>query len=402
MGIALFAANDTWAGPIIEPITVLGLEITQAIQSLDQVVPLLRGKRTVVRLYLEPPASLEARVQAEISVSNGVGNPASYVAAINRLMLSPAHAELREQRRNGELSLNFILPQTAVESEQLEVEVKRIFTATGDLPFAGAVRVVRPLVAAPVLRIRAVGLRYLMTEPDGTGVQVSPEAFHFDRLRSFLLRTYPVAAVEWSQIVVQAHPLVAPPFSGPPVSGDDVVWRAKLNLAHAQLAALRAKDVDGGIDPRTHYYGLISDKGGFFRGAAKDIPGAPDPTVVAVGPAGDPSRYPALEWDTDPSFADWYGAHELGHTFGRFHPGFCGQDASDPNFPNASGRISDDALGDMVGFDVGDAALGLPLRAMPHERCHDVMTYCSDQWMSAYSYEAILARLRAEDEAFGS
>jgi hypothetical protein len=391
MGIALTPqAGGFAASP--DPIHVLGLEITQTIQNLAHEVPLLRGKRTVVRLYLEPPPSFSGTVRGEIAISPAAGLPALYVSSVNSVFMSAAQPGLARQRRSEDLSLNFVVPQEAIDSPRLVVDVKRLFTSTGDVPFEGSAPVAVRLEESPVLRVRAIGLRYVMTVAGGTSAAVSPEAFHFDRLRSFLLRAYPTAAIEWSQVVVQADSRITPPFG-------NTVWYRQLGLAHGQLAALRAKDIEGGTDPRTHYYGLISDQGGFFRGAANDVPTVPNPAVVAVGPAGDPSRYPALAWDTDPSFADWYGAHEIGHTFGRFHPGFCGQNRDDQRFPHADGRIGDPAL-DMIGFDVGDPALGLPLRAMPHERCHDLMTYCSHQWMSAYTYEGVLARLRDEDMTF--
>jgi len=202
---------------------------------------------------------------------------------------------------------------------------------------------------------------------------------------------------------VQANPLFSPPFSGQTTpDGFDPVWSSKLDLAHNQLSAIRAKDIDAGTDPRTHYYGIVSDAsaGLFFRGAAKDVPQTPDPTIVAVGPAGDPKQYSGLNWDKNRTFGDWYGAHELAHTFGRFHPGFCGgQDASDRNFPYRDGRIGDNAR-DMVGLDFGHPDLGLTMSTMNNETCHDIMTYCDYQWISAYSYEAILARLREEEARF--
>jgi hypothetical protein len=202
--------------------------------------------------------------------------------------------------------------------------------------------------------------------------------------------------------VVQADPVITPPFGSDPPADPDTVWLGQLDRAHNQLAALRAKDIEGGLDPRTHYFGMISDAsaGLFFRGAAKDIPAAPDPSVVAVGPTGNPRQYPSLQWDTSASYGGWYGTHELSHTFGRYHPGFCGQDASDPTFPYPEGRIGDGGHGDMVGFDTGDSALGLPMRAMANDHSHDIMTYCDYQWISSYTYLAVLDRLRQEVAQF--
>lgn len=54
----------------------------------------------------------------------------------------------------------------------------------------------------------------------------------------------------------------------------------------------------------------------------------------------------------------------------------------------------------MIGVDMGDPSLGIPMRVMANESCHDIMTYCDNQWISAYSYRAILDRLSAEDTLF--
>ena len=78
-------------------------------------------------------------------------------------------------------------------------------------------------------------------------------------------------------------------------------------------------------------------------------------------------------WDFDGTYGDWYTGHELGHTFGRKHPGFCGETHDDPAYPFVAGQLSnaDDAY---VGFDVGDASFGLTMTALPGTDWHDVMT----------------------------
>jgi hypothetical protein len=386
-------------------VQILGLEVTQSVQNLQHAVSLIRGKQTVVRVYLQASGfTTKQTLRGEIAVALSPGAPAKYVASANAVSVSAASPpDLAAQRRDVDLSLNFILPTETLNWASLAITVNHIRSATGDVPFTGPGSVAVQLNDAPPLRIKAVGLRYVWTKPDGTTAEVSPEAFHFDYLRSFLTRAYPVASLQWSQLVIEADPAFGPPFSGPTSpDGDDPLWRGKLDLAHNQLAAVRAKDIEAGTDPRTHYYGVVSDAsaGLFFRGAAKAVPQTPDPSVVAVGPTGNPRQYPSLSWDRDASYGDWYGTHELSHTFGRFHPGFCNQDASDPTFPYPDGRIGDAAHGDMIGLDVGDASLNLPMVALSNESAHDIMTYCSDQWMSSYSYEAVLARLRLEDTQF--
>jgi hypothetical protein len=405
MGVLVKAKRTVAAGPLPPASAeVDGVEVTQTIQNLSHQVVLIRGKATVVRIYLQPPTGSKEKLQGEIAVSTAPGAPALYVASLN-IVDADLIAKMSLEARRGDLraSLNFVLPEKTRDWPSLAIAVKRIYSSKTDATPALSPTVNLPLTEAPPLRIRAIGLRYARTLPDGTVGTVSPEAIHFDYLRSFLARAYPVAAVDWSQFVVDAPPLFAPPFSGPTTpQGDDPLWRSKLAIAHNQLSAIRAKDVSTGTDPRTHYYGLVSDAsaGLFFRGAAKEVPTSPDPSVVAVGPVGDPAQYSSLKWDRDRSYGDWYGAHELAHTFGRFHPGFCGQDASDTAFPYPDGRIGDASRGAMIGLDVGDPALNLPMRVWANETSHDIMTYCDDQWISSYSYQAILDRLRLEDTQF--
>ena len=105
--------------------------------------------------------------------------------------------------------------------------------------------------------------------------------------------------------------------------------------------------------------------------------------------------------DSDASYADWYGAHELGHTFQRRHPGFpTGKqdpDPDEPGFPYPNGLITTVPDNRFVGFDVGDPGLPMPMRALPGDVHHDVMTYADSQWLSAYTYEAIHDRLVDEE-----
>ncbi|MCA1557859.1 MAG: hypothetical protein LC731_04885, partial [Acidobacteria bacterium] len=202
-------------------------------------------------------------------------------------------------------------------------------------------------------------------------------------IKSWLRRVYPVGQTDFSERTIEAN--FAPPF--------DVDEDGTCSLANAQLTAIRNLDIDGGTDQRTHYYGIVADSAGFMRGCANNIPTHADPTAVASGPTG-PGGY---SWDRDGSYGDWYGGHELAHTYGRFHPGFCnGNTGDDPKYPFTRGRLSNDD-GAFVGFDVGDPSLGIPMRALPGASWHDVMTYCARQWISSYTYEAIRRRLVRED-----
>ena len=225
--------------------------------------------------------------------------------------------------------------------------------------------------------MRLIGIRF-----QSGATTVTPTPLDFTLIQSWLGRAYPVASVEWSQVTVDGPS--AWPFQAPEIN--------------AFVRAIRTADVAGGVDARTHYYGLVGDNGAatFMRGLASGIPTTADPTTVASGPCGGGT----FGWDTDGSYGDWYTGHELGHTFGRFHAEFCGAGGGAP-YPFTDGQLSN-ADGAFVGFDVGDIANGLPLRALPGTAWHDVMSYCVNQWISSFTYTGIRTRLVAEDGMAGA
>jgi hypothetical protein len=369
-------------------VTIRGIEVTQTVQDLQNSVVLIADKPTVARVYVDPTTVARAgNVTGEIIWRRAGGAGASFLPAMNTIRIDPGSPkDQAEQRADLTGSLNFPLPAEALGAGALEITVNRVFVPGGDdLQLAPQQPLTVTFAAAPTLRVRVIGLRYRTGNPPQT---LAPNAVHFAYLRSYLTRAYPTASVEWSQIVVDAD--FAPPFDQ---NGAETAL-----LANAQVAALRSREVSGGIDPRTHYFGLVDDNnstsGFFMRGRAFSIPQTPRPDVVASGPCGVPRGFAG---DTDASYADWYGAHELGHTFGRFHPGFPPgqQDASDPTFPYPEGLLST-ADGRYVGFDVGDPALNLPMSVLSGGDHHDVMTYADNQWVSAYTYDAIFRRLLAE------
>lgn len=365
-----------------DSLSVDGIEVVQVVQDMDHSVTLIAGKRTIVRVYLSRPAGTAIVVRGEISVRRTPSGAAQNVPSLDTVRVRPAqNGNLQLKREDIALSLNFRLPDSLTTPDSIIIRVASLTNAaTGaNVPCTNCntKEIEVKFKEAVPLRVRLIKLRY---RTPGNPSGFVPTVRDAQLLKSWLGRTYPANQVIFSETTVQST--IQPPFN------DNTS-----NIVNAQLSAIRNLDVDGGADQRTHYYGMVADGGDFMRGSANDIPDVADPSAVASGPAG-PEGY---AWDTDGSYGDWYGGHELAHTFGRFHPGFCnGNSANDNNFPFEDGQLSN-AGGAFVGFDVGDTALGVPMRALPGHRWHDVMTYCARQWMSSYTFEGIRRRLIRED-----
>jgi len=364
-------------------LSVDGIEVTQVVQDMGHSVPLIAHKATVVRVYLNRPEGSVVTVRGEISVRRSPTGTSQKVPSLATSRVNPTqNGRLRTKRHDLRLSLNFLLPASFTVAGSAFIQLSSLADAeTGETiacsDCAEKQVEVRFVEAAP-LRLRLINLRYRTDDaPEG---HVS-RALDVSLFRSWLGRAYPVNRVVFSQATVDTD--IRPPFKG-----------NTSNKTNAQLTTIRRLDVSNGTDQRTHYYGMVYDARDFFmRGSASAIPDIPDPTAVASGPTGDPEG----GWDTDGSYGDWYGGHELAHTFGRLHPGFCdGNSDDDAEYPFTDGQISN-SNAKFVGFDMGDAALGIPMRALPGPQWHDVMTYCDQQWISSYTYEGIRLRLLAED-----
>ena len=374
--------REATAGPQVTA-ALDGMEVIQAVQEIGGSIPLVAGKRTFVRAYLGIPTGTLS-VRGELRVARKANGPWTTVSSFGTADLDAGRsgstpAQLRGRRENLAYSLDFRLPDKFTRPGSLWFKLGKVQNAgTGqNVQVPGAATRTVIFVRSPRLRLRVINLRYTAQTPP---VQFAASNNDLEHLDSWLTRAYPVREVQFSSITVNSTN----------------AWPFNAGQANAQVAAIRALDVAGGRDPGTHYYGMVSDGAGFMRGSASAIPGSPDPSAVASGPTGSFS----FPWDTDGSYGDWYGGHELGHTFGRFHPGFCnGNSADDPNFPFANGQLSN-ADGAFTGLDVGDADLAIQPAALPGTTWHDVMTYCDFQWPSSYTYVGLRDRLVAEAVLF--
>ena len=380
---------------------VLGFEPTQVVQNIPNGVPLVADKPTVVRVYLRLSGSTPAitGVRGRLAAyrpANSFGDlglplPGS-VQSMNTITVDQS-ADLKAKRLLLTQSLNFQLPADWITDGrahfELRLDVDGSPSSPVQIPCEGCQNTLgtggpsfNTFHPMPTLNLRIVGLAYAI----GLGpANQTPRATDFNLFESWVRRSFPAAQFNVTTTTVTAANTF--PFT--------------CNQANAQLASIRATEVANGIDPRTHYMGLVINTGDFMRGCSAGIPDDPDPSVVASSPTGATSglnpRPGNVAGDTDGSFGDWYGGHELMHTFGRKHPGFCnGNSDDDDDFPNPNGQISDN-LQTHVGFDRGDPANSIPPTVISPFK-FDIMTYCNQpQWFSVHNYLGVMRRFNDEN-----
>jgi hypothetical protein len=215
-----------------------------------------------------------------------------------------------------------------------------------------------------------------------------PRPVDYRLLRSWLLRAFPISELSirygYADTIYQ---------NGASRDGSEIEVRA-----WGSVASFSRADRELRSDKRTHYYGIVFDDGQNFVPGMNLRDGSGNEPPISFGPTGAPIG--AYLWDTDSSYGDWYGAHELGHQFYRHHIG-CGLYNSrvDTMYPYFGGFLSDSSH-TYVGFDVGDPenAPEIPMRPLRGDMYHDFMSYSIDQWSSDYTYRAILNRLFEEEK----
>ena len=372
MGIAAQPPNYIWVGnrdglitrydALLGPdLKINAIEVTQAVQDLNNGVALVADKRTYVRVHVSAPV-LVPNVTAGLTGQRDSGSLG--------LTLLPRNAgmdiDVKTNPDRGQLedSFWFELPSSWLAAGNLTLTA-RIDPGNGlhDPNLSNNTKSVTVnLQSTPPLRLEIVNVPYTVS---GTTYQAA--TLHLNMLESWLRRAYPIAQLDsaWSIFTYVE-------------SGVPDATLLNLRLASARLFDLLFNDQDS----RVVYYGIVDDGGGFMRGAG--ILGG----RTAAGPTGSSNTW---GWDYDGSYGDWYGAHEIGHTRNRNHAEFCGAPDGVP-YPYTDGHISPSLTGDtaLYGFDIENHTIYPP-------DWYDLMTYCDSLWVSDFTYEGIRDYLVAND-----
>jgi hypothetical protein len=341
--------------------------VTQGVQDLNNSVRLVKNKRTFVRFHVHSTSGAHPTF-AMLSVQRG--GSSTVLFPINSGTVSARtspdrgtlnHAflfELPSGFREGAVSLtaylNPLIPFFRPNRSPLE-------TSYGNNSISTSVSF--ETVPDVDLVIYRVGYKV-------GGTTYYPPTSHRDQLIHWMERAYPANDLDvWLRSVY---------YGNGSVNTDGDLTTPSCGQVNSLLLAKKVWDfiTFSGIPWEAHYYGMVSDSAGFMRGCAMDIP-----SYVASGPTGTGT----WGWDFDGSYGDWYGGHELGHTYGRGHANYCGAGGG-PSYPYTSGRISPSLTGNtaLYGFDISTREIYEP-------DWKDLMTYCDYEWPSDFTYEGLMS-----------
>jgi hypothetical protein len=332
----LTATARVRVNPTQVKLTVEALQITQAAQPSGGTAALVRGRDAMLRVFMIGDRTSFYTPQVRVKVYSGATLASTLTAAATAGELpTEIKPQILAQSWNVRIPANLVQPgmRVLVEADPegavpLAPGSVTVYPANGT-PLAADVR------AVPPFNLRLVPIHQELTATTG---QVS--AANVNEFLAPLRAMFPVEQVSVDIRSVYTTTSVASTGNG---------WSTILR----EMAALQAAD---GSD--RYYYGVANVTSGGIAG---------------IGYIGYPA---AMGYDRLPGAAQTL-AHELGHNFGRYHAP-CGNPAGpDPSFPTPGATL------DVVGFDVAAGAI----RADEHR---DLMSYCAPEWITWYTYRAIL------------
>jgi hypothetical protein len=350
-------------------LSITGIEFNQATQFFrsqlhldpatarpDNSIPMIAGKNTLVRVYVDtqndPTRPTIANVSGILEI-----RPAG---AANWTSLNPLNAPIPPiqdgaiRRVNANYTLNFSIPGP-FSSGRLDYRVRAFDASHPDQPgfTSGRTQGSLQFTAVAPLRIRGVGMHYTGKDSMGNPTDIpAPSIIDLRNTLSFTAKTYPVG-----QIFISGFDTITYDGDFTDKSGDGCGdgWDGLLD---------RLRDMQGDSDDV--YFGIIADSvprgwGGCGGGDGR----------VAAAPVGRVGTT----------------AQEVAHAFDRDHA-----PCPPPGQPNAPGNIDENypVYDAFMSGSIGEYGLDDNGAVQDPAPTADFMSYCSPKWVSPYTYLGLL------------
>ena len=329
------------------------VELTQSTQTVDNSVPIVAGKAGLVRVFVLANQTNSAKPDVRITLlNNGVavsGYPKTVAAPGTSVPMAVDETALTS-------SWNLAIPAT-----DLTTPTGTGYSILAEADPTGAIaeadKTNNTLTVTPtgttVPTFKTTIFPVVLSS--GTGNITTANK---DQWAARLAKMYPIAGVDVA---------VGAAFTdSTAISSDGTGW-------NTVLSDLTAKHLADAVSDR-YYFGAMNVS--YSSG------------VAGLGwvPGSSSSSYQyrtAIGWDKSSGYADGglfpeVFAHETGHNMGRQHSPCGGAGNPDPAYPYAGGLIG------VWGYDSVLNTLHSPLVD------HDIMGYCTPNWVSDYVYKSIL------------
>lgn len=314
-------------------IQITHIELTQAIQTPHNSVPLVLGRPTVARLFVRSSYGEVAGLTVTLSARRH-----SVLLGGSPITRTGIRATENPDRARPSQSVNILLPAGWVADDI--VLTAQVFLPGGTIdaiPADNSKRLIVSFVRVPPLKVAIVPVKYV--DSDKGDVFEAPTSFGFP---SSLQAMFPVPSLS----LRKRAPVT---FVGDLSKGYPTYegWVRLLDLTEALAVADGAPDAE------------------LYLSVVRTVPWSPLAGLATM------SSRSAVTFDYD-----LVPAHEVGHTLGRYHAPCGNPPGADPGYPYADGRIG------QYGWDTRTGRV-----LSPGE--HDVMSYC-EAWVSDYTYLGLM------------
>lgn len=325
------------------------IEVSQAIQTDTNSVPLVANRPTLVRVMAKTEVGAEpANISVTLSGSRGG-------SSLGTLNLGTATIPASPSRSVYDSTFNVQLPSDWLTGQ---VILTAKVDANGVLFDSNQANNVRTQTAVfntvPDLNIVVVPIDYTHQGSFAPGFYPGNRV---DYISDWIMRTFPVANVN---VVIRN--------SNYPFEGNLQQSGSWLDLL-SEMRTLKGTETGTQYGP-TVYYGFVPIKNGgdqwFFSG------------IAGIGYVGGFRASVGLNLGNGSSTGE-LAAHEVGHNLGRSHAPCGGASGTDPGYPYSGASIG------QYGLDRIDSS---PQLLAPTDYV-DVMSYCDPVWISDYTYTGL-------------